>query len=517
MKLHLVESDKPAAQSIEDCQKWVDYDMEHYGKISANTNKIVKKAGFQIQKNDHGDYEVTAGKFEDINEKYDGPYGKQQIGWMKNQAEDYDDIEYSQYPNYDKRVTVIGGQRVPVYIYPTAEDCGHSVYYAFKTTDGGWKNHMPYIYNLKKYADAGDFEIASDWKLLDKYPYLEYIGKKESMKESTDTIRIKGIDVKVYPGTWEDFEKEKDFDKFVFDKIYTVDGKKYKVMHNYEDTYEYAFPLTDIIAKGESMKEAMDFKKITLKDSDYIINDRNGTIITDKETLEFSDNDKYYYIKFIDDNDDTEQVYKVVDTTKNFVELEYVSEKEEFVESMKEDTVKQNGKWVNKGKEGTHGKFTTKKAADAQRRAMFANGYKAESKMNEAEEEAKQYYGVFETGGSIGQNDARRNDLKKWNRSQLGSLFAVYDSKEKAQERAKRRRSIMSRSYAQYYGVHIFVAPLSAADMEHEQVKKLISEKNESVKKSTRPVTESLNKKVEEQVKEEFDDTVSTYFSHYLN
>lgn len=44
--------------------------------------------------------------------------------------------------------------------------------------------------------------------------------------------------------------------------------------------------------------------------------------------------------------------------------------------SLTEDTVKQNGKWVNKGKEGTHGKFNTKKAADAQRKAMFANGYK---------------------------------------------------------------------------------------------------------------------------------------------
>ena len=44
---------------------------------------------------------------------------------------------------------------------------------------------------------------------------------------------------------------------------------------------------------------------------------------------------------------------------------------------LKEDTIKQNGKWVNKGDEGTHGKFKTKKEADAQRKAMFANGYKA--------------------------------------------------------------------------------------------------------------------------------------------
>lgn len=43
---------------------------------------------------------------------------------------------------------------------------------------------------------------------------------------------------------------------------------------------------------------------------------------------------------------------------------------------LNEDTIKQGNKWVNKGKEGTHGSFKTKKAADAQRKAMFANGYK---------------------------------------------------------------------------------------------------------------------------------------------
>ena len=44
--------------------------------------------------------------------------------------------------------------------------------------------------------------------------------------------------------------------------------------------------------------------------------------------------------------------------------------------NLSEDTIKQNGKWVNKGKEGTHGTFKTKKQADAQRKAMFANGFK---------------------------------------------------------------------------------------------------------------------------------------------
>lgn len=65
----LKEEDKPAPKSIGDCQKWIDYDMKHYGKISNNTNEIIKKAGFQIIKDDHGDYEVTAGKYEDLDKE----------------------------------------------------------------------------------------------------------------------------------------------------------------------------------------------------------------------------------------------------------------------------------------------------------------------------------------------------------------------------------------------------------------------------------------------------------------
>ena len=51
-------------------------------------------------------------------------------------------------------------------------------------------------------------------------------------------------------------------------------------------------------------------------------------------------------------------------------------------ESMNEDTVKtKDGKWANVGKDGKvdSGKFKTKKEADAQRKAMYANGYKGES------------------------------------------------------------------------------------------------------------------------------------------
>lgn len=59
-------------------------------------------------------------------------------------------------------------------------------------------------------------------------------------------------------------------------------------------------------------------------------------------------------------------------------------------ESCDEDTVKKsNGKWTNKGKDGEHGEFDTKKQADAQRKAMFANGYR--ESMNEEAIQVKGY------------------------------------------------------------------------------------------------------------------------------
>ena len=65
------------------------------------------------------------------------------------------------------------------------------------------------------------------------------------------------------------------------------------------------------------------------------------------------------------------------DQGNTYIQAEYENEYEDVDESLNEDTVKQGNKWVNKGDDGeTHGEFDTKKEADAQRRAMFANGFK---------------------------------------------------------------------------------------------------------------------------------------------
>lgn len=61
----LNEDKKPSeGNAIDRYQRWVDFDMAHYGKISKRTQDFVNKAGYQILKDDHGDYEVAAGHFE---------------------------------------------------------------------------------------------------------------------------------------------------------------------------------------------------------------------------------------------------------------------------------------------------------------------------------------------------------------------------------------------------------------------------------------------------------------------
>lgn len=190
LREELKESDKPAATSIEDAQKWVDYDMKKYGRISRETNRLVRRAGFQIIKDQYGDYEVTARDYERPEEE---------------------SLEESNKPEK--------GNKIP--------------------------------------RDATKLKL------------------KSKLTTSAHKVGDETIIEKDEFGRW-------------------TDG-------------EYQYPIG-------------------------IIRNQN---VYDVEVLER--------------------------------------------ESLKEDTVKvRDGKWVNKGKEGTHGTFRTKKAADEQRKAMFARGYKAE-------------------------------------------------------------------------------------------------------------------------------------------
>ena len=56
----LLRKDESLNQNLAKYQKWVDYDMKRYGRISDNTKSYLKKAGLEIVKDQYGSYEVIA-------------------------------------------------------------------------------------------------------------------------------------------------------------------------------------------------------------------------------------------------------------------------------------------------------------------------------------------------------------------------------------------------------------------------------------------------------------------------
>ena len=54
----VIKSNKSLGSDISDYQKWVDFDMKKYGKISDTTMQDIKKAGLSVVKDQYGDYEV---------------------------------------------------------------------------------------------------------------------------------------------------------------------------------------------------------------------------------------------------------------------------------------------------------------------------------------------------------------------------------------------------------------------------------------------------------------------------
>lgn len=72
-KAEIVKVTGPLDESAEDnlgsdldkYQKWVDYDMKKYHKISNKTNNDIRKAGLQVVKDKYGAYQVIAGKYDE--------------------------------------------------------------------------------------------------------------------------------------------------------------------------------------------------------------------------------------------------------------------------------------------------------------------------------------------------------------------------------------------------------------------------------------------------------------------
>lgn len=295
--------------------------------------------------------------------------------------------------------------------------------------DGNCLNEALYgmnqIEQFVKMADAIGLKTMSDFKdFMDRegqgkdvltalYDYLhneigdlEFHAKDESLKESTlkearDDYKPRIIQLKFldesnpsYICDWEDH-----------DPMLGDDELPIRFPNMKEDDEELIFGLTADKSKAWEFwvredaeyvkKEAESFFQDVSLDEVNILNVKSLKESSLKESYLDNIKDPVYWQHQVDYQLEHfgrvgGGLYQDLDEAGFYLDKDYKVTKKvkDTDESLLEDTIKNSkGKWVNKGKEGTHGEFDTKKEADAQRKAMYANGYK-ENLTEDVEEES---------------------------------------------------------------------------------------------------------------------------------
>lgn len=151
------------------------------------------------------------------------------------------------------------------------------------------------------------------------------------------------------------------------------------VMHaNAMNIMDYAPILESAIISINPDKNWWEITSCNIRNTLHETRNVDTTINRIIEGLLVEENSKVYKGYTIKFNNDGRA--NILDKDFNVVRNDIGSEEEgiEWIDSLTEDTVqKSNGKWTNRGDDGEeHGEFDSKKQADAQRKAMYANGYK---------------------------------------------------------------------------------------------------------------------------------------------
>ena len=242
--------------------------------------------------------------------------------------------------------------------------------------DGG----LYVVGNKDKITDVAHSEHYFDEYINDGWMNKKFISGllNESLKEDATTLELQDVVKDSYNHFANDLGKIPSVDDIFEDIV-----KNYNGYADIDNTPESARKWWNAIAQeiGRQGLEVLDeclneSTKDIVKDRVYMVKITTdglrktvfvkgydyGTDVVDTIKKKYGDDVKF----------DAYNPYAFYDY-ETFVALK--PEIEVLDESLTEDTVKQDGKWTNKGKEGTHGTFRTKKAADAQRKAMFANGF----------------------------------------------------------------------------------------------------------------------------------------------
>ena len=230
-------------QDVSEYQKWVDYDMKKYKKISKETMSKIKKAGLSVVKDQYGDYEVIADRKVDegIFSRHKNKSQKDQGGQRKDNSKKwFKEVNISHYPYKAYFVDNNGKELSNVF---TDEDDAKD--YAQNLVSKGYED----VYGILKESieditiDTGDQEITVSAK------------DKEEVKSDDEMIAPLSDEVKtdIEMNTEEEEngdEVDVDMDEFSEEEFDDLGESYLKKVYENVDSYK----TTSVSEKGNKIK-----------------------------------------------------------------------------------------------------------------------------------------------------------------------------------------------------------------------------------------------------------------------
>ena len=173
-------------QDVAEYQKWVDYDMKRYGRISNDTLKKVRAAGLSVVKDQYGDYEVIAYR-KDESCKDESCKGKK-----ITEAPIYDLS-----PVYDSRQSFYSKARVD-----TGDKDDQNKLYSYNTLVAEIKDGKPVVYgtysattlrHIKDWLKQNGFKADTSKQIMADYGVKDESYKKDEAKEPARKLRIREL------------------------------------------------------------------------------------------------------------------------------------------------------------------------------------------------------------------------------------------------------------------------------------------------------------------------------------
>ncbi len=176
--------------SINQCQKWVDYDMKKYKKISNDTMKKIKSSGYSVVKDQYGDYEVIADRKDESLRRH-----KKMVESISRKSRKFltEAPVYGLEPRYDSRKSFYGKAQVD-----TGDNGDKNKLYSYGTLVAEIKDGKPVVYgtysattlrHIKDWLKQNGFKAETSRQILADYGVKdESCNGKKSIKESSGEV-----------------------------------------------------------------------------------------------------------------------------------------------------------------------------------------------------------------------------------------------------------------------------------------------------------------------------------------